>query len=118
MKQAIRERFEDIELSKEQLDELAARFAAEEPAPAKKPAWLRAPAVAAAMIVLAIGGLFSTQVYQSHQDQVLLQSIAHEPRLSAARLAAHHGQQRRSPARRPLLHHPGDRCCTTSRRCQ
>lgn len=78
MKQAIRERFEDIELSKEQLDELAARFAAEEPAPAKKPAWLRAPAVAAAMIVLAIGGLFSTQVYQSHQDQVLLQSIAEE----------------------------------------
>jgi anti-sigma factor RsiW len=78
MKQAIRERFEDIELSKEQLDELAARFAAEEPAPAKKPAWLRAPAAAAAMIVLAIGGLFSTQVYQSHQDQVLLQSIAEE----------------------------------------
>ena len=78
MKQAIRDRFEDIELSKEQLDELAARFAAEEPVPAKKPAWLRVPAVAAAMIVLAIGGLFSTQVYQSHQDQVLLQSIAEE----------------------------------------
>ena len=78
MKQAIRDRFEDIELSKEQLDELSARFAAEEPAPAKKPAWLRVPAVAAAMIVLAIGGLLSTQVYQSHQDQVLLQSIAEE----------------------------------------
>ena len=78
MKQAIRDRFEDIELSKEQLDELAARFTAEDPAPAKMPAWLRAPAVAAAMIVLAIGGLFSTQVYQSHQDQVLLQSIAEE----------------------------------------
>lgn len=79
LKQAIRERFEDIELSRQQLDELASRFAAEDaPVPAKKPAWLRAPVVAAAMIVLAIGGLFGTQVYQSHQDRVLLQSIAEE----------------------------------------
>ncbi len=78
MKQAIREQFEDIELSEAQLDELQKRFAAEEPAPAKKPAWLRLPAVAAAMIVLAIGGVVGTQVYQSHQDRVLLQAIAGE----------------------------------------
>ena len=79
LKQAIRNRFEDIELSESQLDELAARFAAEAPAaPARKPAWWQMPAIAASILVLAIGGLFGTQVYQSHQDRVLLQAIAGE----------------------------------------
>ena len=79
LKQVVRDRFDDIELSEAQLDELAAKLAVGEPAsPAKKPAWLRLPAVAAAVVVLAIGGVIGTQVYQSHQDQVLLQAIAVE----------------------------------------
>jgi hypothetical protein len=79
LKQTIRDRFGDIELSEAQLDELAARIQAEEPAaPAAKPAWRQLPAIAASIIVLAVSGLFGTQLYQSYQDRVLLQSIAEE----------------------------------------
>jgi len=79
MKKAIRERFKDIELREEQLDELTARFAAAEAAgPTKRSSWLSARGIAAAVIVLAIGSLVLTQAYQSHRDQVLLRSIAQE----------------------------------------
>ncbi len=79
LKQALNDRFQDIELSDAQFGELAARLAADEQAaPAKKSAWLRLPVVAAAMIFLAVAGVVGTQAYDSHQDRVLLKAIAVE----------------------------------------
>ena len=78
IKQAIRERFEDIELSEAQLDELTARIAVEEPTAVRKPFWRQMPAIAAAIALLVVGGVFANLLYQSHQDRLLLQSIAQE----------------------------------------
>lgn len=79
LKQAVRDRFEDIELSAAQLDELGARLRlAERDKPAKTPAWRQAPAVAVAIVLLVVGGFVGNQAWQSHQDRVLLQAIAGE----------------------------------------
>lgn len=79
LKKVIREWFDEVELSDAQLEELAARFAAGKPGtPVRKPARLRLPVVAAAMIILATVAVVGTQAYESHQERVLLQAIAAE----------------------------------------
>ena len=79
LKQAVRDRFEAIELSEAQLDELGAQLQqAERETPAKTPAWRQAAAVAAAISLLVVGGFVGNQAWQSHQDLILLQAIAEE----------------------------------------
>ena len=79
IKDTVKDRFEDIELSEAQVDHLAARMQPKEPVVAKrKPMWRQAPAIVAAMIIVAIGSVLGTQLYQSHQDRILLESIAEE----------------------------------------
>ena len=77
LKQAVRDRFEDIELSGAQLDELGAQLQqAERETPAKMPAWRQA--AVAAIVLLIVGGVVGNQAWQSHQDRVLLKAIAEE----------------------------------------
>ncbi len=79
LKNLIRDRFEQIELTDAQLDELAARIAAQQPeTPAKKSALQRLPVAAAALIVLAAAAIVGTQLYESNQERLLLQAIADE----------------------------------------
>ena len=61
--------------SASQLDELAALVKADDK-PARE--WWRSPAVAAAIVLVAVGGLFSVQQYESFRAQQLLESIAVE----------------------------------------
>ena len=63
LKSTVRDRFEDIELSEAQLNDLAARMQLKEPVVAtRKPMWRQATAIAAAMIIVAIGSVLGTQV--------------------------------------------------------
>lgn len=78
LKKLIRDRFETIELSAAQLDELSAIVAGTSPMPEERPARSRLPALAAAMIVLVLAGIVGTQKYHSYQGRVLLQAIAGE----------------------------------------
>lgn len=75
LKKLIRDKFDDIELSDMQLDELS-RFQREK-SPRERSWWLR-PAGAAAIVFLALAGMLAPPLYRSHQGQVLLESIAQE----------------------------------------
>jgi hypothetical protein len=75
LKQSIRDRFEDIELSEAQLEALGAQL---QEGNVTRPTWWRLPAVAAAVLILVTGGLLTNNLYQAHQAHVLLQSIAGE----------------------------------------
>jgi hypothetical protein len=75
LKKLIRDKFDEVELSDSQLDELS-RFQQEGTLP-ERSWWLR-PAGAAAIVFLALAGMLAPQLYRSHQSQVLLESIAQE----------------------------------------
>lgn len=75
LKKSIRDRFEGVELSDTQLDELTKRL--QEGATREPSRWLR-PAGAVAVVLLALAGMLAPQLYRSHQSQVLLESIAQE----------------------------------------
>lgn len=75
LKNTVREKFAEVELSSAQLDALGSLVQADE-SPAR--AWWRSPAVAAAVVLVAVAGLFSIQQYESFRAQRLLESIAVE----------------------------------------
>jgi len=75
LKKSIRDKFEGVELSDTQRDELTKRL--QEGTTREPSRWLR-PAGAVAVVLLALSGMLAPQLYRSHQSQVLLESIAQE----------------------------------------
>jgi hypothetical protein len=75
LKKSIRDRFEEIELSNEQLEDLGALM---EGAHERRPARWRIPAIAATIVLVLTGGLLATNSYRLHQGEILLESIAQE----------------------------------------
>jgi hypothetical protein len=75
LKQKVRDKFVEVELSSDQLDQLATLV---QGSGSSRRAWWRRPAVAAAIVLLAVGSLFSIQQYDSYRAYELLESIAIE----------------------------------------
>ncbi|MGI9224604.1 MAG: hypothetical protein ACR2QX_09030 [Woeseiaceae bacterium] len=75
LKKSIRDKFDDVELSDRQVDELTRRL--QQGKVRDRSRWLR-PAGAVAIVLLALAGMLTPQLYRSHQGQVLLESIALE----------------------------------------
>jgi hypothetical protein len=75
LKQSVRDKFAEVELSSTQLEELSslAQVGSERPR-----TWWRSPAVAAAIVLVAVSGLLSVQQYESYRTHQLLESIALE----------------------------------------
>jgi hypothetical protein len=75
LKQTVRDKFAEVDLDSRQLDELETLL--QGAGGQRRPLW-RHPAMAAAIVLLAIGSLFSIQQYESYQAAGLLESIAIE----------------------------------------